>query len=211
MNQDQAIFAGSILVLSILAALWLLRRAKLWRARNWPTVVGRLESAAVSLTSGGGQPGWAAYYADLTYSYQVQDHAHRGTLRRRFILKGAADKWIAKFTNSDCLTVRYNPAKARDSVVLESDHPRSAPRSVLLCLVIFASLLCPAYRSAFAQTPTNYTADTPSVERLNTEINVCFGRAGKSVHLLQTESSETQRRTTCSSVQNRFPPRKGSQ
>ena len=78
-------------------------------------------------------------------------------------------------------------------------------------LVIFASLLCPAYRSAFAQTPTNYTDDTPSVERLNTEIKVCFGRARKSVHLLQTESSETQRRTTCSSVQNRFPPRKGSQ
>jgi hypothetical protein len=144
MNQDQVIFAGSILVLSILTALWLLRRAKLRRARNWPTVAGHVESAAVTLNSGGGQPGSAAYYADLTYSYHLQGQGHRGNLRRRFILKAAADKWIAKYTSSDALTVRYNPAKARDSVLLESDHPRSARPTVRLGMVILAPFLCVA-------------------------------------------------------------------
>lgn len=130
MNQDLVIFVSSILVLGVMAALWLLRRAKLRRAQNWPIVGGRLESAAVTLKSGGGQPGSAAYYAELKYSYEARGQVYRSALRRRFMLKGAAENWIARYANRIPLTVRYDPSRVHDSVVLDSDHPASAPRSV---------------------------------------------------------------------------------
>jgi hypothetical protein len=121
-NQDQVISAIAVLVLATLTALWLMRRAKMRRASDWPTEVGHVESTAVTLESGGGQPGSAAYYAELKYSYAVRGQTYFGGVRRRFILKGRADKWIAGFAKSKVLTVRYNPEKARDSVLLESDH-----------------------------------------------------------------------------------------
>ena len=40
----------------------------------------------------------------------------------QFILKDRADKWIAKYANTDSLTVRYNPDKAKDSVLLDTDN-----------------------------------------------------------------------------------------
>lgn len=130
MNQDLVILASSILVLAVMTVLWLMRRAKLRRARNWPMTAGRIESAGVTLESGGGQPGSAAHYAELKYSYQARGQAYRGRIRRRFLLKGAAEKWIARFSNGCPLTVRYNPSNVHDSVLLEADHPAPAPRSV---------------------------------------------------------------------------------
>ena len=73
----------------------------------------------MTLKSDGGQP---AYYAELKYFYTVQGQTYFGGLRRRFILKQRADKWIAGFANSKVLTVRHNPEKAKDSILLESDH-----------------------------------------------------------------------------------------
>lgn len=122
MNQDQVITAISVLVLAFFTALWLMKRAKMHRARNWPPRVGKVESTDVVLKSDGGQP---AYYAELKYSYNVLGQTHFGSLRRRFILKGRADKWIAGFAGGDSLTVRYNPQKPKDSVLLESDHAAS--------------------------------------------------------------------------------------
>jgi hypothetical protein len=40
MNQDHAVFAGSILVLAAMAAIWLLRRSKLRRTRRWHVAFG---------------------------------------------------------------------------------------------------------------------------------------------------------------------------
>jgi len=121
-NQDQVIFAITVLTLATLTAFWLMRRAKMRRARNWPTEVGRVESTDVVLKSDGGQ---SAHYAELKYSYTVQGHTYSGAMRRRFILKGRADKWIAGFADSKALTVKYNPEKAKDSVLLDSDRLRT--------------------------------------------------------------------------------------
>ena len=127
MNQDQVVFAGSLLVLAILTVMWLLKKAKQRRARNWPSAAAAVESSSVTLVSGGGQPGAAAYYAELRYSYEVQGQRYQGRLRRRFILKGRADKWTAECAGKP-LTVRYNGENPGDSVVLESD--RTAPPSL---------------------------------------------------------------------------------
>ena len=128
MNQDQIIFAGSVLVLAVLIVVSLLKRAKQRRAHHWPSVVGHIESTGVTLSSGGGQPGAAAYYAELKYSYKIDGQSYQGALRRRFILKGRADKWIDGFAKSNSLTVRYNRENPGDSLVLDDDHvlPASA-------------------------------------------------------------------------------------
>src|SRR6266704_3658945 len=109
LNQDLVVSAISVLVLATLTALWLMRRAKLRRARNWPTMQGRIESTSVTLKSGGGQPRSAAYYAEVKYSYTVQEQVYFGSLRHRFILKGRADKWVERYSKGNTLTVRYNP------------------------------------------------------------------------------------------------------
>ncbi len=121
-NQDNIVMAISFVVVAAFVVFWLLKRAKRRRAQSWPTEVGHVESTAVVLKSGGGQPGAAAYYAELKYSYTVEGQTYSGGLSRRFILKGRADKWIAQYGNSDPLTVRYNPAKAKDSVLLDTDN-----------------------------------------------------------------------------------------
>jgi hypothetical protein len=73
------------------------------------------------LRSGGAQPGSSAYYAEVKYSYIIEGQSYPGTLRQRFILKGRAHKWIENYANGKPLTVRHNPRKARDSVLLAED------------------------------------------------------------------------------------------
>src|SRR3954470_6344208 len=170
MNQDQVTLACSILVLAGLAAFYLLRRAKLRRARNWPITDGHVDSSAVTLSSGGEQHGSAAYYAELKYSYRVHGQEYRGRLRRRFILKGRADNWIRSYLSSKGLTVRYNPGKASDSVLLEADHAASAAGHLHPCLIFLLVLLGLLSGAALAQTPSDYTNDLPSVQRVQAEI-----------------------------------------
>jgi hypothetical protein len=170
-NQDQVISAISFLVLATLTALWLMKRAKLRRARNWPTVLGRIDSTSVTLKSGGGQPGSAAYYAEVKYSYTVQEQTYFGSLRRRFILKGRADKWVETYSKAKVLTVRYDPQKIKDSVLLENDQaPTVAPVSIR-SIIIFAAVLCLPATIVIAQAASaDYTNDLPSVERVKAEI-----------------------------------------
>jgi hypothetical protein len=124
MNQDQVITVCSILVLAAMLTAWVLRRAKLRRARRWPVAPGEIQSAEVTLKAGSGQPGSAAYFAEIRYSYRVQGKTYLGRSRRRFLFKGRADKWVAEHSKQD-LPVRYNPSKFSDSVLLEQDRMSS--------------------------------------------------------------------------------------
>jgi Protein of unknown function (DUF3592) len=112
----------SILFLATAAALWVRKRIKLRHARDWPTETGRVDSSSVHLETAGGQPGAAAFYAQVKYSYAVQGQSFSGALRRKFMLKGRADKWIGRYTNGVPLTVRYNPADPKDSVLFEDEQ-----------------------------------------------------------------------------------------
>src|SRR6478609_11834005 len=161
MNQDQVITAISILVLAIMTALWLLRQVKIRRARNWPTINGQIASTSVILESGGSQPGSAAYYAEVEYSLTVSGQTYFGVLRRRFLLKGKADKWIAGYTRGQLLTVRYNPNAPKDSVLLEGDQtPAAEPFSVHSSVILLAAMLClPCCRMDAQVSNSNYTAD----------------------------------------------------
>ncbi|HMG85520.1 MAG TPA: DUF3592 domain-containing protein [Terracidiphilus sp.] len=114
-------FTISILFLTGVAALWLRKRLRMKQARSWPTATGAVAATSVTLRSGGAQPGSAAYYAEIRYSYVVAGQNYPGTLRQRFILKGRADKWIENYANCKQLTVRYNPRKTKDSLLLADD------------------------------------------------------------------------------------------
>ena len=139
-NQDNIVMAISFILVAAFVVFWLLKRAKLRRARSWPSEVGRVESTAVVLRSGGGQPGAAAYYAELKYSYTVQGQTYSGGLSRRFILKGRADKWIGKYTNHQALSIRshqgerFGPVGARTAGELKMNRvePNQQSASVLL-------------------------------------------------------------------------------
>jgi hypothetical protein len=61
-------------------------------------------------------------HAQLDYSYTVQGQVYFCRSRRRFLLKGRADKWINSFTKSGIVTVRDNPPKVEYSVLFESDQ-----------------------------------------------------------------------------------------
>lgn len=50
-------------------------------------------------------------------------------LRRSFTRKGSADKWIGDYPNGHALIVRYDPNKARDSVIFEREQAGTAVSS----------------------------------------------------------------------------------
>jgi hypothetical protein len=127
-KQNLFLLIISILILAGIAALWLRKRMRLKRAHSWPAVHGNVVTTSVTLKSGGGQTGSAAYYAEVRYSYAVAGQNYSGALRQRFMLKGRAEKWVDTFATANPLTVRYNPKSANDSVLLIDDldpHDRS--------------------------------------------------------------------------------------
>ena len=111
-----------IVVGVVMVSRWILRRRKYRLAASWPVETGHLESSGVVLSSGGGQPGAAAYFAELRYSYAVQGNRYTGFLRRRFLRKGSAERWVQQFTANDMLTVRYSPEAPGDSVLRQEDQ-----------------------------------------------------------------------------------------
>jgi hypothetical protein len=64
----------------------------------------------------------SAFAAEVDYSYAVEGATFSGRLRRDFMRKNSADKWVGNYKNGLPLTVRYNPKNSKDSVLLESDQ-----------------------------------------------------------------------------------------
>jgi hypothetical protein len=110
----------SIGVLAVMAIFWLRQVLKRRRARTWPTGQGRVDSTAVGLVGSGTQQ--SKFVAEVRYSYTVEGRNYSGVLRRSFMRKGSADKWIGDYPNGRTLIVRYNSNKARDSVLFEREQ-----------------------------------------------------------------------------------------
>jgi hypothetical protein len=119
----------SILFLAGAAALWIRQRVRLKHARSWPSEAGRVESTAIRLQqSSGGTLGStsSSYIATLTYSYAVPGQYYSGELRRSFMLQGRAEKWTGRYISGLPLTIRYNPAHPKDSVLFEDEQAEMA-------------------------------------------------------------------------------------
>ena len=120
MNQNNIVLAISLVVLAVIAVFWVLKRMKLRRALSWPKEVGKVDATTLKIEStGNNQSAWVAV---VQYSYSIQGATHNGALRRQFLLKGSAEKWIGNYTTGLPLTVRYDPAHAKDSVVFDEDQ-----------------------------------------------------------------------------------------
>lgn len=113
----------SIVVLVGAAVLFVLKKIKLRRARSWPTEAGRVESTVVKLETSGAPPNMSSQYvAAVKYSYSVRCAVYFGSLRRSFVLKNSADRWIGRYPPGLTLIIRYNPKNAKDSVLFERDQ-----------------------------------------------------------------------------------------
>lgn len=119
-NSDTLWFVISVVGLAVLAIIWVRQRLKRQRARTWPTGEGCVDSTAVRLIGAGTQQ--SKFVAEVRYSYAVEGQKYSGVLRRSFMRKGSADKWIADYANGRPLIVRYNSNKARDSVLFEREQ-----------------------------------------------------------------------------------------
>jgi Protein of unknown function (DUF3592) len=120
MNSDQFWFAGSIVVLSAIAAVQVLKLLKRRRARTWPQASAQVVSTDLRLRERGENQ--SVWMGRVDYQYEVQEHAHTGFIERSFLLKGRADKWAGRFTTGRALTVRVNPHNPADSVLLENEQ-----------------------------------------------------------------------------------------
>jgi Protein of unknown function (DUF3592) len=125
MNQDNIVAVVSIAVFVVIVVIFVLKRMKLRRARSWPKEIGKVDATTLKLEStGNNQSKWVAV---VSYSYNVQGSAFTGALRRQFLMKGSAEKWVGKYTTGAALTIRYDPANAKDSVLFDDDQSGVGP------------------------------------------------------------------------------------
>jgi hypothetical protein len=120
MNSDKFWLALALVVLSALAVKQVLKLLKRRRAGAWPKANGQVESTVLRLQKrGGGQSVWVGR---VNYQYEMQEHSHFGFIERSFLLRGRADKWAERFAAGRPLSVRVNPQKPADSVLLENEQ-----------------------------------------------------------------------------------------
>src|SRR6266702_2525406 len=91
-NQNNFLLVLSILVLGVFMGRWLQQRSKLRRARSWPTVEGKVNSAGVRLEKQGENQ--SALIAEVGYAYSLNGETSAGVLRRTFFIANRANRWI---------------------------------------------------------------------------------------------------------------------
>ena len=89
------------------------------RARRWPTAQAQIDSAGLRYQKGVEMSG--AWIAAVEYHYGMPGNPYSGIHRRSFAMKGRAEKWIAAYSVGRAITVRVNPRRPADSVLLETD------------------------------------------------------------------------------------------
>jgi hypothetical protein len=120
MNSDNIVSLVVILLGGIVGVFWFLKYLKRRRARRWPTAAGRVESTHAHLQERGeGQSMWVG---EVRYVYEVLGESHSGCLARDFLIKGRADKWLGSYPSGRALTVRVNPFKPADSLLVEREQ-----------------------------------------------------------------------------------------
>lgn len=123
MNQNNVLLIISLVVLAAFFAAWVYKRVRIHRAHDWPMGEGNVHGTQVRLEGSGTQS--SAFIATVTYSYSVDGVSHSGNIRRSFMRKNSADKWAEKYQAGRSVVVRYNPANAKDSVLLEAEQSKS--------------------------------------------------------------------------------------
>lgn len=119
-SDDIFSFVFIILVGGGVAVFTLLKYLKRRRSRRWPTAVGHVQSVFVRTEERG--ENMSKRVAHVTYTYEVLGESHSGSFTREFMLDGRAQKWIGGYSIGRALSVRVNPFKPADSLVLEREQ-----------------------------------------------------------------------------------------
>jgi hypothetical protein len=64
----------------------------------------------------------SVYVAEVKYSCQHGGQTYPGKLRRTYLLKGRADKWVALYPQGRPLIIRRNPEDPADIVLFEDEQ-----------------------------------------------------------------------------------------
>ena len=120
MQQDVIWSVLSIVVLAIVLGMWVMKRLKIRRSHNWPAEAGRVEATDLRLESRGGTQ--SVFVAAVKYSYSFEGSTYFGWLRRNYMLRDSAEKWLANFPDGRSLLVRRNPKTPSDSVLNEREQ-----------------------------------------------------------------------------------------
>ena len=121
MNSDNIVSFGFIILATVVVVGWLLLRTlKRRRARRWPTAAGHVQSTLVRTEERG--ENMSKLVAYVTYTYEVLGESHSGSFSREFLLDSRAQKWLGGYPVGRALTVRVNPFKPADSLVLEREQ-----------------------------------------------------------------------------------------
>lgn len=120
--QKQELFWLSISILLLAAALvlWLLKRQRLRKARSWPVQMGKIVSTDVRWESRGDKN--SVYVAEAVYVFELDGSSHSDKIRRTFMFKGKAEKWVSNYPQGRPVTVHYNPEKYADCVMFEDEQ-----------------------------------------------------------------------------------------
>ena len=93
------------------------------RARNWPTVPGRIVSGSIAMRSISLPRGRSyTYGANIGYEYEVGGRRYRSDRyslsgQHQFSFEGRAKRLLAKFPVGTPVTVSYDPAKPEAGVI----------------------------------------------------------------------------------------------
>jgi Protein of unknown function (DUF3592) len=120
LNSDNIVSFAVILLGAAVAVWWLLNYLKRRRARNWPTAAGHVQSTLVRTEERG--ENMSKIVAYVTYTYEVLGESHSASFSREFMLDSRARKWVGGYPTGRVLTVRVNPFKPADSIVLEREQ-----------------------------------------------------------------------------------------
>jgi hypothetical protein len=121
LNSDNIISFGFIILGALVLVVWFLTTyLKRRRARNWPTAAGHVQSTLVRTEERG--ENMSKIVAYVSYTYEVLGESHSASFSREFMLDGRARKWVGGYPTGRVLTVRVNPFKPADSIVLEREQ-----------------------------------------------------------------------------------------
>ena len=120
LNSDNIVSFAVILLGAAVAVWWLLNYLKRRRARNWPTAAGHVQSTLVRTEERG--ENMSKIVAYVSYTYEVLGESHSASFSREFMLDSRARKWAGGYPTGRVLTVRVNPFKPADSIVLEREQ-----------------------------------------------------------------------------------------
>jgi hypothetical protein len=120
MQQDAIWSVLSKFVMAIMLGMRLMKRLKIRRSHNWPTESGRVETTDLRLESRGGTQ--SVFVAAVKYSYTFEGSTYFGWLRRNYMLRGSAEKWLANFADGRPLHIRRNPKDPSDSILNEHEQ-----------------------------------------------------------------------------------------